>query len=325
MAELAPHWINFHAVGIEKALAWQSKWVKLLDPDPQLARELREKHERKTVGRLFMLDHGLPKASPKAAARWTIDLLKTHPANPHVDVWEVLNEPGNLLNEQDVSWLVAFYKALLQSIENEKMSVCIGNFGVGQPPGQGNVGAPWWRPWREVLEMLQNRHYLGLHEYWGPDGVFGCYPWWVGRFQFLHANVRIMITECGYNDAINRPGNKEHGWRGKLSEEQYLEQLMQYKQLCDSDPRIEACFVFTLDYASAEWQTFDTTELSERIGHMQTTKQPAPQQQEPLDKKQETREGKDIVKQIDNALEHLNATQELLLKLRDAVMKATFL
>jgi len=325
MAELAPHWINFHGLNIEKALAWNSKWIKLVDPDPALTRELREKYNRKIIARLFMLDHGLPRSNPKAAARWTIDLLKTHPANPHVDVWEVLNEPGDLTNEQDIAWLVAFYRSLLQYLEDQNMRVCTGNFGVGQPPGKGNVGAPWWEPWREVLEMLKTRHYLGLHEYWGPDGVLGCSPWWAGRFQFLHADVRIMITECGYNDAINRPGNKEHGWLGKISEEEYLSQLIQYRQLCDADPRVEGCFVFTLDYASADWQTFDVTKLSERIGHMQTTKQPTPQPQQEARKEQVTREGRDIVKQIDKALEHLSATQETLLQLRDTIMKATLL
>lgn len=74
----------------------------------------------------------------------------------------VPNEPG--FNEQTLGWLVRLIE--LNALDPHPLSLVVGNFAVGIPPGNDPVGA--WALARRLLELLDKYRawcILGLHEY----------------------------------------------------------------------------------------------------------------------------------------------------------------
>lgn len=268
---LAPHYVPFHGISGEEILSWGSKWVKVVDPDPGLLRWLKDRGIERIVARLFFVDETVRRLNPQSAAKWTLDTFITHAASRYVDVWEALNEPGDLQDAEDVKWLVTYWKELLRRATEEGVRICWGNFGNGQPPGVGNAGRPFWDPFEEVAFVNKDLHFLGLHEYWDESGPQACSPWWAGRFTMCPFQVPVLITECGFNWDARCQGRAEEGWRAHISAEQYIAQLGEYLSLLRSDERIQAAFVYTLDYAAQKWASFDVRDLGARIAQLNAT------------------------------------------------------
>jgi len=274
-AKLCPHWINYHGLGLDSIRPYAADRVKVVDPDPEQCRRIKEELGAKVVARLSWLSSYNYGVAAKEVARQHARAMRDHPAWEYVDAWESLNEPGNLLSVSTQEWLVEYTLELMRLMENGGRALVWGNFSCGAPPGRDNEGPPNWEPYKPVLERSSNFHFLGLHEYWGALGVQGCWPWWTGRFTFLQHDVRILITECGYNHAIGAFSRREAGYRDYMTEDDYVEYLAEYLQLIRGDPRIEAAFVFTHDYASANWSSFDVSSMAGVIGRLNSVELPS--------------------------------------------------
>jgi len=287
VAKLSPHWINYHGLGLDSIRPYAADWVKVVDPDPEQCRRIKEELGAKILARLSWLSSYNYGVAAKEVARQHARVMRDHPAWPDVDAWESLNEPGDLLSRATQGWLVDYWLELMRLVEDGGRTLVWGNFSNGAPPGKGNEGEPNWKPYKAVLERSGDRHILGLHEYWGPGDVLDSRPWWVGRFEFLKEKVRIMITECGFNYGVRTHAVEEIGFRECMTEEDYVAALGGYLALVQGDVRVEAAFVFTHDYASAEWASFDVSSIADRIGwlnslgEMPEPVEPAPQEPQP--------------------------------------------
>ncbi|MHA1216796.1 MAG: hypothetical protein ACTSPX_05690 [Candidatus Thorarchaeota archaeon] len=286
LAKLSPHWINYHGLGLDSIRPYAADWVKVVDPDPNQCKRIKEELGAKIVARLSWLSSYNYGVAAKEVARQHARVMRDHPAWAYVDAWESLNEPGNLLSAATQEWLVEYWLEMMRLMEYGACALVWGNFSCGAPPGKDNEGPPNWEPYKAVLKRSADRHFLGLHEYWGALGVEDCQPWWTGRFDFLQDDARILITECGYNHAIGGFSRREAGFRDYMTEEDYIKDLAEYLRLIRSDPRIEAAFVFTHDYADAKWSSFDVASMAGKIGRLNATEVPSQPPEPPPQKLQ---------------------------------------
>jgi len=287
LAKLSPHWINYHGLGLDSIRPYAADWVKVVDPDPEQCRRIRDELGAKILARLSWLSSYNYGVAAKEVARHHARVMRDHPCWSYVDAWESLNEPTGLLSKATQEWVVEYTLELMRLVGDVGGTLVWGNFSAGSPPGKDNEGPPNWEPYKPVLERSGDRHFLGLHEYWGPLGVPDCRPWWTGRFTFLQHDVRILITECGYNHAIGPFSRREAGFRDFMTEDDYIGYLAEYLQLIRGDPRIEAAFVFTHDYADAKWSSFDVASMASKIGRLNAAEapsqpaEPVPQEPQP--------------------------------------------
>jgi hypothetical protein len=104
-----------------------------------------------------------------------------------------------------------------------------------------------------------------LHEYWTAEGPLACWPWTTGRHLRCPTTHKILIGEFGYDAAVFAPeGTSNHGWGGKLPEDLYVDQAIQYHRML-TDPRLVGTCWFLLDFADKRWETFDVVGLLERV------------------------------------------------------------
>jgi len=266
MARLCPHWINYHGHTIADVALWHAPWVKVVDPDPEQCARLKQELGVKLLGRISSLGDAQYNEAPQAVAAAHYARIRGSRGYGVVDVWEALNEPGDLLVVAHQLWLRDYWLTLMDLATPRGDSIAWGCFSNGSPPGRGNVGEPDWSAWYLVAKRAGSRHPLALHEYWQPGNLVGSIPWFAGRYRWAPEECPILITECGANRAVMGRPDDDTGWRGVLSEEQYLQELSQYRELISTDPRVRAAFVYTYDYSSAKWESFDVSGLSSRIG-----------------------------------------------------------
>ena len=276
MSNLCPHWLSYHGYGIEEIRPWHTDWVKVVDPDPAQCALLKDELHVKLLARLFPMTVGDYSVSPLYVADEHTDMILANRCYGAVDVWETANEPGDLANPKAQAWLNEYWQRMIVSADNHGHRLCWGNFANGTPPGENNQGGSDWLPYKETLQRAGTRHILGLHEYWGVGEFFSYSPWWVNRYAFVPGEPRIMITECGFNSAVGGGLREEGGWRFELTEETYLNQLRGYLNEIRKDYRVLAAFVFTLDFSSPRWQSFDVHGLGTRIGALNAVAAPVP-------------------------------------------------
>lgn len=266
MARLCPHWLNYHGRQISDIALWGAPWVKVVDPDPEQCARLKAELGVKLLGRLSDLSPIRYNEYPRVVAVEHMSRIVASRGHGLVDVWETANEPGDLLKPENQRWLSNYWTIMFDLASRRGDTIAWGVFSDGTPPGAHNVGQPDWSPYQDVAVRASSLHPLALHEYWQPGGLPGSIPWHAGRLRWAPAGVRILITECGANRSVLDPQQPDAGWRGVLNEEQYLAELSQYRDLISSDPRVQAAFVYTYDYGSSKWETFDASSLSARIG-----------------------------------------------------------
>ena len=132
---------------------------------------------------------------------------------------------------------------------------------VGWPGNTGEGMPPNWAPFAPVEAAIQRgKHALVLHEYWADEGPHENWGWWGGRFMSCPWQVPIIIGECGVDMFVKYGGGYDgsRGWQGHMSAYQYGAECAEYVALCQQDARFFCATVFTTDYASGEWGSFDT-------------------------------------------------------------------
>jgi murein DD-endopeptidase MepM/ murein hydrolase activator NlpD len=83
--------------------------------------------------------------------------------------------------------------------------------------------------------------------------------WYAWRFKQCPFDVPIAITEWGVDQKLNAPaGTPSEGWLGNLTPQAYAEQLREYIVSAAEDRRFLGATMFTHDYASDEWATYDS-------------------------------------------------------------------
>ena len=133
---------------------------------------------------------------------------------------------------------------------------------VGWPGNNGPGTPPDWAPYAGVESaILRGKHALVLHEYWNPNGPGDGWGWYAGRWMACPWQVPVIIGECGVDMGVVQDPSTltgPRGWQGNVSAAVYGAQCAEYVRRCQDDPRFFSATVFTTDFQSGEWGSFDT-------------------------------------------------------------------
>ncbi len=232
---------------------------------------------------------------PVAAAQAFVNAhLAEYQANPLVDYWEGLNEPGI---KDKMDWYAAFEAERVRQMAAHGFKCAIGSF---------STGVPEWEEMAQFLPAIQvAKQYggvLSLHEYDAPtmDRSVGAglpgqpnyadrgaltlrYRWWYEDYLKPRGLViPLIITETGVDGLVaNRPGpTKAKGWQsfasywretglGGDATATYLQQLAWYDSELRKDDYVLGCTVFTAGPMNEDWRSYDITgilrDIAERV------------------------------------------------------------
>jgi len=277
---LSWHWIPVHRdngdlVALE---AMQPRTLKLLDPDPELVREvfrrvpnlallvvrdwaLTEQHN-------YMLEdpEGLGRVHAQRYMAWVRD----NGLEQHLErmAFESINEPRVWLD--GVPEALDLYSAsFARSLRAMGGTAVLGNFSVGWPGNDGPDMPPRWDRYPEMEEALhEHRAILGLHEYWGRGGVDEGWSWYAGRYVRCPWRVPIYIGECGLEQAALEDIPTGAGWRRYVDADTYLAQLRDYAGRLLEDGRVIGGAVFTYDWGSDNWADMDIRPIRDRFAQV---------------------------------------------------------
>lgn len=279
MSILCPHWIPQHYAESDRAVlkAWQPWAIKIVWTGVPAHLDAALAAEPELI---VVRDHPLSEekdGNPQVLGRAHADVARRiadaiHAAFPSLDmnrlVMEGINEPE--LWGKNPPHLVAEYEvARLRRMHQHGLRAVVGNFNTGWPGDYGEKDSPVnWEPFAPMLAAMKDDDFLGVHEYWWlggpeekrPDGQGG-WLWDAGRYLQCPADVPILITECGLDNAVTT--GTHLGWHGLPGDGDdrarvYSKHLAWYGNQLRRDERIRAAFIFTHDYASADWETFST-------------------------------------------------------------------
>ena len=167
---------------------------------------------------------------------------------------------ANTPDAEGVRRTVAYTVAFLDRLTQHGIRGGALNLSVGWPANRGADLPPDWRPFEPVRDaILRGGHFLVVHEYWAHQGPDYRWGWWAGRIQQCPWDVPILIGECGMEERVAATGLPPHqwGWKGWLSAEEYVAQLMRYNELMLQDERVHSCQVFTWDFS----QPFESLDI----------------------------------------------------------------
>lgn len=139
---------------------------------------------------------------------------------------------------------------------------CAFNHSLGTP-GLAYFGDPEeWPLYEEALRVLEaNGDILGLHEYYWPDHPVDEQDWICGRWrvawdEFIGSvapNLIIVITEFGFGVFL-----EPKGWKGELSESEYVADIIKADETVYNDPRIGGFLLYLRHSPNInEWWTFN--------------------------------------------------------------------
>ena len=149
-----------------------------------------------------------------------------------------------------------------------QMPLLLLNLGVGWPGNHDTATVkdtpPDWSPYEPVhQEMLIDKiDILGMHEYWTIQGPKANFGWLAGRISKCPWQVPIVIGEAAYSGAVGKPQGSVptpmQGWAvSGMTAEKYMQQLIEYNEMCRADPRIIGWQVYLVDMANREWNAKD--------------------------------------------------------------------
>lgn len=154
---------------------------------------------------------------------------------------------------------VAYEVSFADRLHEHRIAGALCRFSVGWPANMGQGVPPDWAPFAPIRDaIVRGKHYLCVHEYWDERGPGFNAGWWANRVAKCPWNVPIIIGECGIDKYVADPsvGMDRRGWLAWVPPEKYAEQVKQYLAMLDA--RVVGACVFTTDYGSRDWFSFDT-------------------------------------------------------------------
>jgi len=161
---------------------------------------------------------------------------------------------------------VDYHVAFTERCHQLGVNVAVGAVNTGHP-GIQLFGDPvdQWALVQAVDDAMNDGDVWDLHEYWTADGPLVCSPWTTRRHMRCPTKHKIVIGEYGYDAAVFAPdGTPNHGWGGKLTENQYVDHIIQYHRMI-TDPRVVGTCAFLLDFQDKHWESWDISGLMDRI------------------------------------------------------------
>jgi hypothetical protein len=230
--------------------------VKLLDPSLPYVAQVRAEvgPDCLIIVRWFEAHQGLD-APALNAAQWFGAHL---PQLQALAAFKPLAVEGyNEIPDHQAAAYCEFEIARLKALHGIGLQACVGNFSVGTPD------LPVWQTYQPMLDAMGPGDYLGVHEYWANrNGLSN--PWHTGRWRLVPEldGVPIVVTETG-RDVVQNEGHA--GWKGQVSENEYLDELREYGRLLDQFPNVLGATVFTGGRIYDQWKDFDVNDIWPRV------------------------------------------------------------
>ncbi|MCI0474724.1 MAG: hypothetical protein L0Y55_00600, partial [Anaerolineales bacterium] len=163
-------------------------------------------------------------------------------------VWEGINEPI-LENADDARALNTWIVRFAQLMHNEGELVAGFSWSTGNPtPDKLPIVLP------QLIDAAAAVDLHAFHEYYkqqGGQADWQCYREFE-RALPAHARKPVIITEAGWDD---NGDPQTGGYRGKISEQQYLEILKNYDAALTQDPYVLGATVF--QWGDGAWPSFE--------------------------------------------------------------------
>lgn len=274
--KLWAHWIPIHDAN--PYLDYMSKLkpggIKIIDPDvshisrayvasPNSIFILRDHPLSEQKGDMYNDPHG---TALRHAMRWNEKVrqyyldaaVRSLPMPPRENLVVLgINEPDV---ESHILPTILYTSTFLDALRTQyNLTGGALNLSVGWPANTGKDTPPNWQPFVPVYESIKRgNHYLVLHEYWGFGGPDEMWGWHAGRFTKVPwRDVKIIIGECGVDQHV-MDGKGHKGWKKGLSPNLYVDQVERYISRSSEDPRFLGACLFTDDYGSSHWESFDS-------------------------------------------------------------------
>ncbi len=202
----------------------------------------------------FMEDNQDLRAPSVRTAQWFgAHLPQIQAMNDPNVLWEGLNE----IADSDADAFAIFEAERLRTLHAHGYRVAVGSWSVGTP------NLPVWAKYTPVLGAMKAGDAVALHEYW-IDRADLSNPWHVGRWRLVPEldGVPIVVTECGRDVA---EGRGHAGWKGQVSENEYLDELREYGRLLDQFPNVLGATVFTGGRIYPQWKDFNVNDIWPRV------------------------------------------------------------
>ena len=273
-SKLGVHYIPEHGRPTDLAMieSLQPPVILVIDPDPQKIADIYAKSKNS----LFLLRDWAMSEQHDNMTKAPVDTAKEHVASwiKRLADWKTKNlalPPDNQMvvlgiNEPHV-WevlqaTVDYNVEFLKQCDANNLRGGALSLGVGWPANTGVDTPVDWKAYESIHPYLSTgKNILVLHEYWSVQGPSQMQGWWANRFsQCPWQDVQIVIGECGCDVFVeNTNGDANHrGWASNMSPQVYMQQLAQYDKLLMQDKRVLSGLVFTTDFASRNWASFDT-------------------------------------------------------------------
>jgi hypothetical protein len=203
--------------------------------------------------------------NPEADAEATAQYLSDKPNCPRLvilknepPIWDSLDKRRQV-EEYTVRWLIRGHQLGLNAV------VC--EFNSGWPRVSLLDAENWWPDFSAIDGDMNIGDYVGLHGYWGMSGPRAMWPWTVGRHLRCPTKRNILIDEVGFDRWTDGPLADKHmrGWKANRTINEYTNELIEYHQMLNNDPRVKGTCLFTMDFDNQEWFSFDSWDLRDTL------------------------------------------------------------
>ncbi len=245
--------LGLHIIGGWRGQFGQPRVVKLVNCSVEYKREVRAQVGRDCliIWRRIEPDQALDNPVQRARDWFTarVGEMRAWAEDDDNVLFESLNEIAANPGDLETSRLyAAFELERMRLMEAEGLRCVIGNWSPGQPHE-----SLWPEVFKPLLDAMQPGDFVGVHEYWSREQPLND-RWHCGRWTVIPElqGVPIVVTECGRGDG---------GWRGKISPEEYLQELERYHAILDASPNVLGAVVFSTLGPAQGWATFDPSEI----------------------------------------------------------------
>lgn len=252
---------------------WQPPVITVLSPNKEEIKRLREAcPDTILVGRIYVNDQWADKflqRDPVGFARHTDQEIKNRNI-PEIDYWVMNNEPTpywDRLPAINTYNLELMKLAIASNYKVGILSISVGNFDL---PADNPMA--YWQQVIESLKFAQEHKFpVFMHQYQKPNLINNNEDdnWLIFRLEkkvlpglkdMGLGDLKFIITELGVDHLINN-GSVGGFQKTPLSDQQYVDQLLQWERFEQEYPQVLGGCIFMLG-SQNPWQSYSMTDNS---------------------------------------------------------------
>jgi len=242
--------LGLHIIGNWRGSLGRARLVKLVDVSVEYVAQIRAELGPQALIIVRWVQGSQPLDNPAAraqqfVARYQSAMLAMRQTAGANIAFEGYNE----IPDDQAEAYAAFEVERLRLMHSLGLRSVVGNWSVGTPDIQV------WAKYQPVLNAMDSRDFVGLHEYW-VDTADISNRWHCGRWQLVPqlAGKPVVVTECG-RDVVE--GRGQPGWKRTCDPATFLADLRTYNTLLERFPNVLGATVFSTPGPGGAWSDFD--------------------------------------------------------------------